>query len=177
VAVAEAFLDAYGDLDADRALTYLTEDAVATGGGHAGSWGSTEGFRLNVAMNEAQRIEQMLTGCEESGDSAAATTVRCTFDMHAYHSDEIGLGPYTDNYWDLVVRDGKITSALATWAYITNGFSNELWVPFQTWVSSTHPEDFPAMYLGASVLQTEESVALWRQRIREWAETKKAGPQ
>ena len=143
-----------------------------TGGGHAGSWGSTEGFRLNVAMNEAQRIEQMLTGCEESGDSAAATTVRCTFDMHAYHSDEIGLGPYTDNYWDFVVRDGKITSAVP-----------DLCVPHERLLCrrcgsrSRRGSRAPIRKTcrpctrGWAPLFSEESIRLWEERTKEWVET------
>jgi hypothetical protein len=173
--VAKDFLDAYRDFDADRALTYLTEDAIAKGAGDAGSWGSPEGFRLDVALTKAQHIEQMLTGCKVRGESAAGTTVRCGFDLHAFHSDEIGRGPYTDNYWDLVVRDGKVTSAASTWAYLTNGFSNEMWTPFQTWVASTHPLDIQLMYVGNAPAMTEESVRLWEQRTREYADAVNRG--
>ena len=173
VAVAEAFLDAYSDGDADRALTYLTEDS--TGGGYTNTlWASPETFRLDVAMAKAQHIEEMFTGCAEQGDSAAGTTVRCTFDMHAYSSDDVGRGPYGDNYWDLVVRNGKITSALATWAYITNGVSTEMWQPFQAWVASTHPEDVQVMYSVTGQI-TEEAIRLWDERLTEWAATVNSG--
>jgi hypothetical protein len=168
--VAQEFLEAYGEFDADRALTYLTDDAITTGVGHAGNWGSEDAFRLETAFDEAQAILQSVTGCEEK-EAAAGTSVRCAFDLHAFHSDEIGLGPFTDNYWDIVVSDGKITSAIVTWAYLTNGFSAQLWTPFQTWVSSTHPEDIAAMYLGGNAAVTEESARLWEQRTREWADT------
>jgi hypothetical protein len=175
VEVARGFLEAYGDFDADRALTYLTEDAIKTGAGDAGSWGSEDAFLLERAVSEGQALEQTITGCEEQGESAAGTVVRCAFDLHAFHSDEIGLGPYTGNHWDLVVRDGKITSAIATWDYFKNGFSAELWAPFKTWVASTYPEDVSAMYIGAGAANTEESARLWEQRTREWADTMKAG--
>jgi hypothetical protein len=173
--VAREFLDAYGAFDADQAMTFLTDDALADGAGHAGSWGSEEDFRMEVAFDEASGNVQILRGCEPQGDSAEGTAVRCGFDVHAFHSEEIGLGPYTDNYWDLVVDDGKVTSAVATWAFLTNGFSAEVWSPFQAWVASTHPEDLPAMYLGNSAVITEESIRLWEQRTQEWAATVKAG--
>jgi ketosteroid isomerase-like protein len=169
VQVARDFLDAYSNGDADRALTYLTEDS--TGGGYTNTyWASPETFRLDVAMAEAQHIEEMFTGCEEQGDSAAGTTVRCTFDMHAYSSDDVGRGPYSGNYWDVVVRDGKITSAVATWDYIRNGVSSEMWAPFQAWVTSTHPEDVQVMYSVAGQI-TDEAIRLWDERLSEWAAT------
>ena len=175
VQIARDFLDAYSDGDSDRALTYLTEDS--TGGGYTNTyWASPETFRLDVAMAEAQHIEEMFTGCEEQGDSAAGTTVRCTFDMHAYRSDEVGRGPYSGNYWDVVVRDGKITSAVATWDYIRNGVSSEMWAPFQAWVTSTHPEDVQVMYSVAGQI-TEEAIRLWDERLTEWAATVNSGSQ
>jgi hypothetical protein len=173
--VARDFLDAYEDGDVERALSYLTEDALANGEGHQGNWGSSEGFRMDVAMSKAQHIEQMLTGCEEQGDSAAGTSVRCTFDMHAYSSDDVGRGPFGDNYWDVVVNDGKITSALATWAYLTNGLSAEMWQPFQAWVASTHPEDVQVMYPVGDPVPTAESMRLWDERLTEWAATVNSG--
>jgi hypothetical protein len=175
--VARGFVDAYGEFDADEALSYLTEDAIRTGAGNAGSWGSEDAFRLETAVSEAQAIEQTITGCEEQGESAAGTSVHCAFDVHGFHSDEIGRGPYTDNYWDLVVRDGKIDSAVSMWGAFTNGFSAEMWAPFQTWVGSTHPGDLAAMYLGGSAVVSEESVRLWEQHLREWADTQPASSQ
>jgi hypothetical protein len=177
--VARSFVEAYGAFDADQALTYLTEDALATGAGGAGiSWGTRDGFRLDVALSEAQGLRQMVTGCDKQGVSAAGTAVRCDFDLlHAFRSEEIGRGPFTDNYWDLVVRDGKITSAVSIWAYLKNGFSAEMWAPFKAWVASTHPLDVQVMYLGGTAAVTEESIALWEQRLWEWVESVKASSQ
>jgi hypothetical protein len=95
--------------------------------------------------------------------------VRCGFHFHAFRSEEAGVGPFTDNWWDLVVRDGKITSAGVTWSFLTNGFSDNVWVPFQSWVASTYPQDLQVMYIGGFVAVTEESIALWEQRTQEWA--------
>jgi hypothetical protein len=174
--VAKRFLAAYGDYDAKRALQYLAAEGIATGAGHTTQvWGSREGFRREVAMVRAELIDQKLTGCEEQGRSGAGVAVRCPFEFHAFGSDEVGLGPYTENTWDLVVRNGKVTSAVSTWSYLTNGFSSERWEPFQRWVTSTHPEDLPVMYpVGALEISTA-SIRLWERRLPEFVAAEKAG--
>jgi hypothetical protein len=173
---AQEFLDAYSSLDADRALGYLTEDAVASWQGYPGaSWGSPELFRLELSVLDAHRLELIVTGCESQGDSSGGTNVRCAFDLHAYGSDLIGRGPYGDNYWDIVVRDGQITSAVGTWAYFANGLSNEMWSPLQTWVTSTHPEDLRIMYPVGDPEDIEEYIRVWEERTREYAAAVEAG--
>jgi len=169
--VAVGFLDAYGAFDADRALTYLTADAVAEMSGSAAGANTQEEFRLELALLEASGYEHTITGCELPGDSAFGTGVRCGYDFHGIRSDEIGLGPYSDNYWDLTVRDGKIVAAANTIAFMTNGFSEQVWEPFADWVATTYPDDVPKMYTGVrtNFQLTEESVQLWDQRSREYA--------
>jgi hypothetical protein len=99
--VTVAFLDAYGAFDADHAMTYLTDEALA------GMWGTPESFRLELALLEAQGYKETITGCEPPGDSSSGTTVRCAYDFHGIRSDEMGLGPYSDNYWEFTVGDER----------------------------------------------------------------------
>ena len=165
--IARGFLDAYVAYDADRAITYLTDDALAE------AFDSAEALRLGLAFFEAQSYSQRILDCEQQGDSAAGISVRCPFDFHAIRSDEIGLGPYGDNYWDLTVRDGKIVSAESTLAVMTNGFSREMWEPFARWVSDENPEDAAVMYSDGwhtDVQVSEESMRLWEQRSREYVQ-------
>ena len=173
--VVTRFLDAYGHFKANRALKLLTEDTIVRGNGWPGGWGSRERFRSELAYMKAQGVELIVNDCEEQSDTALGASVRCAFDYHAIRSDEVGLGPYSDNYWDFVVRNGKITSSAATWAYLTNGFSAERWEPFQAWVTGTHPEDLPVMYPVGDTTITEESIRLWEQRSKEWVAAVKAG--
>jgi hypothetical protein len=174
--VAQEFLDAYGSLDADRALGYLTDDAVASWQGYPGaSWGSPELFRLELSVLDAHRVELIVTGCESQGEAADGTNVRCAFDLHLYGSNLIGRGPYGDNYWDFVVRDGQITSAAGTFPYFANGLSNEMWSPLQTWMTSTHPEDLRIMYPVGDPEDIEEFIRVWEERTREYAAAVKAG--
>jgi hypothetical protein len=176
--LATGFLDAYGAFDADRAASYLTADAIAQ------EWGSPEQFRLNIDYLEAIGYKQTILQsprprtavdghCGLQGDSAAGVSLRCAYDLHALRSDEIGLGPFGDNYWDLTVRDGKIVSASPGWAYLTNGFSDQMWEPFAAWVASEYPDDVVVMYTDRrQEMQrlNKESIQLWAQRSREYVD-------
>jgi hypothetical protein len=91
--------------------------------------------------------------------------------MHAIRSDEIGLGPYTGNYWSLTVRDGKIVSAQREVEFTTSGFGDQIWEPFAKWVSIEHPDD--ALALGTDESQgmqpvTADSIRLMEQRTAEY---------
>jgi hypothetical protein len=174
--VARRFVDAYGRFKASQALKLLTKGALATGAGHTHvSWGSPDAFRRELSLAKSWHIKQTVTSCENQGDSGNGVTVSCGFDYHALRSDEIGRGPFTDNHWDLVVRDGKITSAVAIWAVLTNGFDAQMWQPFHTWVSSAHPEDVQRLYPLGDPVPTRERMRLWEERTRQWVASIKAG--
>jgi hypothetical protein len=163
--VAREFLAAYGSFDADKAITYLTDDAITL------RWGTPEQLRLDVAHYRAQGYQETVNECEQVGNSESGVSLVCAFDMHGIRSDEIGLGPYTDNYWSLAVADGKIVSARREIAFMTNGFSDQIWEPFAKWVSIEHPDDILAMYTdkGQGMQRvTEDSIRLWEQRTAEY---------
>ena len=128
--IARGFLDAYVAYDADRAMTYLTDDAVAE------TFESPEAMRLELDFYEAQPYKVTILDCEPQDETAVGTRVRCPFEFHVLRSEEIGVGPFGDNYWDLTVRDGKIVSAEESVPFMTNGFNTEMWTPFGNWVSS-----------------------------------------
>ena len=170
--IARGFLDAYAANDADRALTYLTDGALAT-------WGSAEEFRRELAWNEAARFKVIVNDCERLDvATAAGITVRCGFDFHEFGSDAIGLGPYGDAYWDLTVRDGKIVVGVRQGVERRrNGSSAEMWGPFETWIRTEHPDDLLVMYpdplqvWGLPVdAADEEALQLWEQRTQEYVQ-------
>jgi hypothetical protein len=169
--VAMGFLDAYGAFDADQAMRYLTDDAIAEMSGSAAGANTRDQFRLELALLEAQGYKQTITGCEPPADSSGIA-VRCSYDFHGIRSDEMGLGPFSDNFWELTVRDGKIVSATNTIAFAMNGFSEQVWEPFAEWVATTYPDDVVRMYDSGSQTDfrlSEESIRLWEQRSREYA--------
>jgi hypothetical protein len=163
--VAREFLAAYGSFDADKAINYLTDDAIAR------RWGTPEQLHLDFAHYRAQGYQETVNDCEQVGNSESGVSLVCAFDMHGIRSDEIGLGPYTDNYWNLTVRDGKIDCANQQMAYLSNGFSKQMWEPFAAWVRVEHPGDIVAMYTDESQEMqrvTEDSNRLWELRTAEY---------
>lgn len=170
--VATGFLGAFGALNAEQAITYLAEDADISdlmGGRVQGVEGNAEELRLNLSFLEAVGYKQMLDSCEELGSSASVTTLRCTFDFHLFGSDEIGRGPFSGGYFELIVSDGEIVQA-SHWLE-TEKFGPQMWEPFRDWVSTTYPKDAAVMYQDETYGQevaTEESIPLWKQHIREY---------
>jgi hypothetical protein len=166
VAVASAFLDAYGAFDVDRAAAHLAPDADVSG-----LEGGRQDWRLGNAWLAAEGFELLARPCTAVHTGSAGTMVRCPFDFHAIHSAEIGRGPYGGSSFELTVSGGRIVSAAVNWSYLTNGFSSEMWEPFARWVSEHHPADAAAMYTDPShTLEqlTEASIRLWERRTREY---------
>lgn len=163
--VATGFVEASGAFDAERAVSYLADDADLQLDAP-----TPAELPLQISFWEAQGYKQILLDpCRETGSSAFGTVVRCPFDFHAIRSDEIGLGPYGGSYWNLTVRDGEIVE-VSQYLEIEE-FSSQMWEPFRDWVSSTYPKDFDEMYIdgGGNFRLTEESIRLWEKRTREYA--------
>jgi hypothetical protein len=172
VAVAREFLAAVGSYDADAAISYLSSDASVQGDeiAYTGS-DAAEDLRLTLAHYQAAHYKQTINDCVQGGTSTAGVSVSCAFDVQAMRSDEIGLGPYTDNYWRLTVRDGKIVSAQQQIAIQTNRFAEQVGAPFNTWIYINHPADVLTMFVDENKSAdrfTEDSNRLWEQRTAEY---------
>jgi hypothetical protein len=170
--VATSFVEAYSAFDADTAATYLAADADFT----LDEAHDLAGLRASSAWAEATGFKRMFGPCESQASSSSGTWVRCTYDFHGIRSDEIGLGPYSGSWFDLTVLDGKIVSVSDYIPFLTNGFDSEMWGPFADWVAETYPDDVAIMYIeGRQTMNrmTEESIALWEQRTREYVEVAK----
>jgi hypothetical protein len=171
--VAREFLDAYGRFDADTAITHLTDDALVQ------AFETPEQLRLEFAWQRANGYKQTISDCSKDGDSASRVSVTCTFDLHSVRSDEIGLGPYSGNYWYLTVSDGKIVSAELDTSFDPSGFGDQMWRSFAAWVTKDHPDDVLAMYTDESQTThraSEDSVRLWEQRTHEYVTAVKQNP-
>jgi hypothetical protein len=179
VTVAQEFLAAYGRFDADAAISYLTDDAIVQGRDMATGRDTPEQLRLTLANYRALGYQQTITDCEHANNSESGVSIQCAFDMQLMRSDEIGLGPYTDNYWVLTVRDGKIVSTWQEIPFASNGFFEQMWEPFGAWVSIYHPDNVLTMYIDETKSMqrfTEESNRLWEQRIPEYIADVKQNP-
>jgi hypothetical protein len=169
--VASGFLRAYDMYDADRMLTYLSDEAVLM------AWDSTEGLRGNATWRQAAGWTELREPCQASKPSGSTVELRCDYRLHALGSEQLGRGPFEDNYWSLHVRDGQIVYARSEIPFGTNGFASEMWEPFLGFVESTHPDDVDVMYSGdrSTSNYDPESVRLWEQHIADYVASETAG--
>ena len=170
--VATSFIEAYGAFDAERAISYLADDADISGmigsvGAAPGVEGTLKEFRLLISHLEGIGYKQMLDPCEEQGSSASGTLLRCTFNFHLLRSDEIGRGPFSGSSFLLTAHEGEIVRASVSFGI--QEFSPQMWEPFASWVSETYPEDAEVMYEDdaySGVRLTEESIRLWERHSK-----------
>lgn len=109
IAVAAAFVDAYGNFNDDLAASFLAHDAeVSRLEGGQGHW------RLDNRWLEAVGFKLDLVSCESMGSSASGVRVHCVYAFHALGSDATDLGSF-EGWFDLRVRDGRIVWAFQTW--------------------------------------------------------------
>ncbi len=172
--VATGFVEAFGAFDADRAISYLADDAdilpLMMAIGIRDVEGTLDEFRLLISQEQAAGSKLTLDSCEEPESSASATEVRCPFDIHSLGSDEIGLGPYSGNFFTLTVSDGEVVRA-SQYRNFTE-FHPQMWVPFATWVATNYPDDVEVMYQegGGGARLTRESIRLWEHHTREYVD-------
>ena len=176
VAVAREFVDAIGRFDADTAISYLTRDADVQGNHIVAGSDAAEQLRLTLAHDRVLGYKQTIKDCVRVGISvagwmAAGDSISCAFDMQAIRSEEIGFDPYTDNAWRITVRDGRIVWAHQDTLDGTNGFDDQVWIPFGIWMHEYHLDDVSTMYTTENSWvprYTEDSNRLWEQRTAEY---------
>ncbi len=184
VRVAREFVDAIGRFDADTAISYLTKDADVQGNHIVEGSDAAEQLRLTLAHDRVLGYKQTIKDCVRVGITVpgwmvAGDSISCAFDMQAYRSDEIGLNPYTDNVWRITIRDGKIVWAQQDMPDGTNGFDDQMWIPFGIWMQEYHPDDVLTMYTRPDrwvPRYTEDSTMLWEQRSAEYVAAVKQNP-
>jgi hypothetical protein len=165
--VANEFIEAFASFDADRAASLLAADADLI------AFDNVDGMRREIRFLEAEGFKLILDSCDEHSTTSAGAEVRCAYAYHTIRSDEIGLGPFGGSYYDFTIRDGEIVSVSGHFEFMRNGFSQQMWEPFADWVAETYPDDVLVMYTDRSQTQqlyTDESIALWEERSREYVE-------
>jgi hypothetical protein len=166
--VARSFLDAFGRFDAERAMTYVADDADVTGMEGYPEAGS-ESLSMLTSFLEAFGWKQTITSCEAHEAALPTdTTVVCAFDWQGLRSDELDRGPFSDSEFVITVRGSEIVEA--SWYWNIQKFSVQMWVPFAAWVSKTYPKDVETMYENGQTnfRLSPESIRLWDQHSREY---------
>lgn len=51
-----------------------------------------------------------------------------------------------------------------------NGFNDDMWQPFESWVATTHPTDFLKMFGGAEFASEAEGLRTWRHHVAEYVD-------
>ncbi len=174
VKVATGFLEAFGAFDAERAGTYLADDADISGLIDPQVPPNIEGLSVMLSWLKVSGYQQTITSCE-TASMAPATGVVCAFDFHGIRSDEIGRGPFTGSDFTFTVRDGEIDKASMYWE--TEKFSPQMWEPFADWVSTTYAKDAAVMYQDGTLSNfrlTEKSIRLWGRHSREYVKEVRA---
>lgn len=165
--VANGYVQAHAGYEAERAVSYMSEQLSE-------DTDVVESLLEDIRWLEAVDGQYLLRPCEEVSTDEDGTLVRCGFDMHAMRSEELGFGPFGDNWFIFTVRDGALSRVHLSVAYLSNGFSEQVWVPFEEWVSREHPRDAEVMYWDSpannQASTDEESLQLWELRTREYAE-------
>ena len=168
VDVAKGFVEAFGAFDTDQAMSYMADEAEFSGlQTQSTTKYPSEELRTTIAMAQSMGWKQIIDGCEQQATTAVGTTVRCTFDFHYLHSEELGLGPFSGSYFDVTVLDGQVVDVAGHCEM--DEFSPQVWEPFANWLTATYPNDANAMLNGAG-LDTTELTGLWEQRLREYVD-------
>jgi hypothetical protein len=128
-ATAEAFADAYVDLDAARMA-----DLMADGVQPWDTWRST--LQRDVAYD----VERLMQPCRRTAEATEGVVFTCPYEMHLRGSDEVGRGPFGDNTLDVAVKDGEVTLADYTQLVDVNGVAAHL-AKVDRWIAENHPED------------------------------------
>lgn len=163
VAVAAEYVDAYASYDRPLLKSLVAGDALT-------NWSSLD--QSNRA-DEAMEFRVLLDHCTALDHSSAGTQVTCSFDVHALGSEQLGLGPYSNNQFFLTVRDGKIVKWQINFTFETNGFAVQMWEPFVAWLTQHYPKDVPRMIDGNNNPRPDAtSVELFHQHIAAYVAAK-----
>jgi hypothetical protein len=156
--------------DLDRAAGMLAEDAEIGDAADAAAW------RKGLAWEQAAGFSLAELSCREGQTTSSGTAVHCSYALHGLGSDQLGRGPYGGGTADLTVLAGKITSVEENWPFVENGFSAEMWEPFEAWVARQHLADHTAMYAASESLTGPEYgtyLRLWEKNIADYVATQR----
>jgi hypothetical protein len=166
VQVATAFVDAYTNYDRPRLRSLVAGQALA-------DWSS---LNESNERDEAIEFRMLVDQCAAAPQSSVGTRVTCSFDAHALGSEQLGLGPFSDNSVTLTLRDGKVVDWQINFTFGTNGFSDQMWNPFMGWVTQHYPKDVARMIDGNNdPLPNATAIQLFHQHIAEYIATKTSG--
>lgn len=163
--VANEYVAAYGAFDVEKVGSMLAEEAVVL------PWEAYEprDWRNDLRYLEAAGFHLNFDDCVQFVSESSAVTVHCEYVASGLGSDQIGLDPFPFHVFRLTIEDGLVTSS--DMGFDFSQFSTTMWYPFQSWIQSSHPEDFSVLYVNEGLSrQTDEAIALWEERVQDYVE-------
>jgi hypothetical protein len=169
--VVSNFFAAYDAYDADRMLTYLSDEGIAT------QWDSPQDLRSDTAWLEAAGWTESRDPCRASSARGGVIDLRCDYGVQAMGSEQLGRGPYGGAYWALHVQGDHIVYAHSEFPHSTNGFAAEMWEPFLHFVETEYPDDADVMFSenGSEGEKSPAALRLWKQRVGDYVASETAG--
>lgn len=162
--MASRFLRAVFEGDVPAAVAMLAVEA-APGEVDRDAWAA------EVAWNGANGSSLVAHTCLESGTTAAGTTVACEYTRHGLASEEWGLGPYAGTFV-VTVRDGEVSEASDEFPFATNGYNQEVWSPFASFVAERSLRHAKAMYVDLTYTGArtdDRALKLWERYVAAFA--------
>jgi hypothetical protein len=172
--LAADFVDAVAAYDAQRAASYLADEAeieLRTSTVDAGSMGA------HLRWTRAAGFRLLPERCELQSVSAPAATVACAYDAHGLGSERLDRGPFTDNVLRLTVVDGEIVSGVEQLG--SDVFEVTMWEPFVAWLVSNRADEAALMFGDSPWAMrpalSQRSAQLWAENIDEYVRAVERG--
>jgi hypothetical protein len=130
-----------------------------------------DGWRADLRLNNAWSREYFLKPCDVTSTGPAGTTVICPFDVHVLHSEQLGLGPFTDNFFTVRVKDGRVMSA-EEFSPSGADSQDQIFSAIGAWVRENHPGEWGFMSRPATHTPAEMQrwKLLWERYSQQYAD-------
>ncbi|HET9995886.1 MAG TPA: hypothetical protein VFQ17_00145 [Nocardioides sp.] len=162
--VASGFMAAVAAYDADRAASYLADDASIQ---LRTSTVDAESTGRQLRWNRAVEFRLIPRGCELESVSPPAATVACAYDTHGLGSDRLGRGPFTGNVLRLTMVDDEIVTGVEELG--SDEFEVTMWEPFVAWLVSNRADEAAFMFADSPWAMrpalSEHSARLWATNV------------
>jgi hypothetical protein len=157
--VAQRFVESFASGDVGGVRSLLAPGAMAD-------------WRERLRVNAAWDVQYLFEPCAETGATADGTTVGCLFDLNLLHSEQVGRGPYPNNVFTLVVKEGRVVSAVEH-DQSGPGSPDDMYAAVARWIQRNHPDDYQFMTHLDRVRpsQMERFDELWKKYSQDFADS------
>jgi hypothetical protein len=157
--VANAYMEALANLDAEAALALFAPDGTAA---YPGGNDLSQTSAL-FDWYRATGWETTPGECTEISTGEGGTLVECPNEFEDAWGRALSHAPIGGEV-QVLVSDSEI----ATLVLVLDEEYGGIWETFRIWIDENHPDDFDLMYAPNGPLLDDESIALWEQYTAEF---------